>query len=231
MTISLVFLTALMLACGAWLLRQSLFVQPWVAESGETLQSRHLPRAVTAPRLGLAVFLAVATSLFALTISAYIMHMAEASEWQFLPFPDLLWGNTGVLLAGSIALQYAWGVAKRDHSLALRLGLIGAVVCSLIFILGQYLVWRELSAVGYYMGGNPASAFFVLMTSLHGLHLLGGVMVLAWTLIRMKRGASPVQVREAVALCAVYWHYLLVVWGVLFGVLFVGAVPLYALCR
>ena len=72
---------------------------------------------------------------------------------------------------------------------------------------------------GYYAAGNPANAFFYLLTGVHGLHLLGGLVVWVRTAARMARGAELDDVRLSVELCTVYWHYLLLVWLVLFGLL------------
>ncbi len=231
MTTSLIVLTLLMAGIAGWLIFQSINVRPWVADSAHVVPLRQVPRTVTAPRVGLAVFLAVVTSVFALTISAYVMRMAASAEWQFLPQPGLAWVNTGFLVLASLVLQSASNAAKRQRQEALRLGLGVAAVCTVAFMVGQYLVWQQMSDAGYYLTRYPGSAFFALMTTLHGLHLLGGLVVLAKVVLRVRRGAAPSQVHEAVALCALYWHYLLFIWIVLFGVLFVGAVPLYELCR
>ncbi|WP_163557265.1 cytochrome oxidase subunit III [Halomonas sp. NO4] len=231
MTVSLVFLALLMMGFGFWLFRQSLFVQPWVAESAGQLPALTVSRRFTAPRLGLVVFMAVVTSLFALMISAYLMRMAEAPQWELLPQPNLLWVNTGILLIGSLALQSAWEGARREHRGRLQGGLAVGALCTLAFLVGQYLVWRELLAAGYYLDTHPASAFFVIMSVLHALHLIGGLGVVALCLQRVARRTSLAQLVEWTGLCTLYWHFLYVVWLVLFGVLFVGAAPLYALCR
>lgn len=221
MTVTLVFLAILMAAFVAWLVRQSINVRPWVAESGKTGHVPHLPAAATAPWVGLAVFLAVVTSLFALSVSAYMMRMGHGAghgtDWRPLPEPGLLWVNTGVLLLGSLAMQWAWGAAKRGNNKALRLGLMAGGACTIAFIGGQYLVWLQLNAAGYYATANPANAFFYLLTALHALHLLGGLVAWARMIPRVWGGATPLQVRESVGLCAIYWHYLLVIWAVLFG--------------
>ena len=68
--------------------------------------------------------------------------------------------------------------------------------------------------------GNPANAFFYLLTGVHGLHLLGGLFVWARTLMRMTRlDVKPADLRLSVELCTVYWHFLLLVWLILFAVL------------
>jgi cytochrome c oxidase subunit III len=229
MTITLAFLALLMALFAGWLLRQTVGARPWIADSGAAA----LPAApgFTAPRVGLVVFLAVVTSIFGLTISAYVMRMAAAPQWEFLPQPPLLWLNTALLVLASVALQLAWIQARRaqPQRFAQALGFGGA--CTVAFIIGQLLLWRELSDSGYSMARYVGSAFFVLMGTLHAVHMLGGLYALLRVVLRLQRGAALPQVREAVGLCAAYWHYLLLVWAVLFTVLFVGAEPLYAWCR
>ncbi len=65
----------------------------------------------------------------------------------------------------------------------------------------------------------PANAFYYLITALHGVHLLGGLVAWGWTGNRVRRGFEANQVSLSVELCAVYWHFLLLVWLVLFGLL------------
>lgn len=231
MTLTLIFLASLMAVFAGWLIRQSVAGTPWVAGSVHIVPLRAVPPGVTAPRVALGVFLAVVTSIFALTISAYMMRMAVSAEWRFLPNPQLAWANTGMLVAGSLGLQIAWMAAARERPNAFWPALTLGSGCSVAFIAGQYLLWRDLLAAGYYMTEYVGSAFFALMSALHGTHLLGGLFVLARMVRRFRRGAPLSQMRETVALCAVYWHYLLFVWVVLYSVLFVGAMPLYAWCR
>ncbi len=217
MTVTLVFLALLMAFFVGWLFSQSINVKPWIAQSASAAHPRHVPEAATAPRVGLVVFLAVVTSVFALTISAYLMRMGHGADWRALPEPRLLWVNTGVLLLASVALQWAWSVAKRNDRHALRLALTVGGGCTVVFIAGQYLVWQQLNAAGYYMTANPANAFFFLLTALHAAHLLGGLVAWARTMLRLGRGAAPSKLRSSVELCALYWHFLLAIWVVLFA--------------
>lgn len=227
MMVTLVFMALLMFGFAGWLISRTVAVQPWVATGGTA--TTPAPAAITGPRVGLVVFLAVVTSLFALTISAYTMRMgAAAPDAASLPRPAGLWLNTALLLAASAALQFAWHAARRGAVLGVRLGLAAAVGTSVAFLVGQYGVWLALRDAGFYLQTHPASAFFALMTTLHAVHLLGGLGALARVVLRAARGDPPLQVRQALGLCAVYWHYLFVVWVVLFGVLFIGALPLHA---
>lgn len=231
MSVTLVFLALLMAAFLGWLLTQSIRVRPWQAQVAGVAHSRALPEFFTAQRVGLATFLAVATSIFALTVSAYVMRMSVTADWHFLPTPRLAWLNTGFLVLGSVALHMAWRAPGKGRPEVLRLGLGFGAIGALAFLVGQVLLWRQLSNAGYFLAGDPGSAFFALMSGLHGLHLLGGLYVLLRIASSVRRGLDPGRIRDAVGLCALYWHYLLFIWIVLFVVLFIGAEPLYALCR
>ncbi|QTF91217.1 cytochrome c oxidase subunit 3 [Halomonas sp. BM-2019] len=220
MTISLIFLAVMMAIFGGWLFSHSVNVRPWEssppAEAAAQGHQRHLPPAFTAERVGLAVFLAVVTSLFALSISAYLMRMDMGHDWRSLPVPGLLWANSACLLLGSLALQWAWSSARRGQGESLRTGLWLGGGFTLAFVVGQLVAWQQLEAAGYSLPGNPANAFFFLMTGLHALHLLGGLVAWSRTLFKVYGGADRQRVRASVELCALYWHFLLVVWGILF---------------
>ena len=217
MTITLVFLACLMGAILWWLFRQSVNVQPWVAQA--SMQDVHgavLSR--PAAKTALAVFLAVATSVFALFISAYAMRM-HFGDWSPLQEPRLLTWNTGLLIVTGGAMQWTVAAARRGEIDGVRQGLIAAGVLTVAFLAGQLLVWKQLIDAGVFLRSNPANAFFYLLTAVHGVHLLGGLVAWARTTAKVWRGMEAAKVRLSVELCAIYWHFLLVVWLVLFALL------------
>ena len=95
-------------------------------------------------------------------------------------------------------------------------------VLTFAFLTGQLYVWQQLVDLGYYANTNTANAFFYLLTALHGLHLLGGLVAWGRSVFRMRRGSSATDLRLSVELCTVYWHYLLMIWLVLFGLLLIS---------
>ena len=220
MTTALVFLAAIMAVVVWWLVRQTLDVKPWVEQ--RPLINDHGGDGLSLPpvKVGLGVFLAVATSLFGLFISAYLMRR-EGADWRPLAQPMVLWFNTAVLVLGSVFFQWARNAAKSGQPGGVRLGLLAGGACTLVFLAGQLWAWQQLNAAGHFLTANPANAFFYMLTALHGLHLLGGLWVWARTSVRLQRGAAVHEVRLSVELCTVYWHFLLVVWLVLFGVLLI----------
>jgi cytochrome c oxidase subunit III len=109
--------------------------------------------------------------------------------------------------------------ARRTDIDGAIVGLCAGGASAVTFLVGQLLAWRELNAAGYFLASNPANSFFYLITALHGLHLIGGLVALGRTTARVWRGAAMIQVRLSVELCAIYWHFLLLVWLVLLGLL------------
>ena len=218
MTTALLFLSAIMVVVVWWLVRPTLNVSPWMEHSAIHTARGNGEFAMAPVQVGLGVFLAVATSLFALLISAYHMRMMEA-DWTRLALPQVLWLNTGVLLLASVAMQWTRIAARREQMDSVKKGLLAGGAFTFAFLAGQLWAWQQLNASGHFSSANPAYAFFVLLTALHGMHLLGGLCVWARATARALRGVAVGKVRLSVELCTVYWHYLLLVWAVLFAVL------------
>jgi cytochrome c oxidase subunit 3 len=212
------FMAVIAVIVGWWLSHQRLTAKPWLEEG--SIDDFPGTGAMTLPaaKIGLGVFLAVATSLFALFISAYSMRM-NMVDWRALPVPALLWFNTGVLVLSSVALQWAYMAARRDDIDGVIVGLCAGGASAITFLVGQLLAWRQLSGAGYFLASNPANSFFYLITAVHGLHLTGGLVALGRTTAKVLRGAAAAQIRLSVELCTIYWHFLLVVWLVLLGLL------------
>ncbi len=218
MTITLVFLAALMATVVWWLVRQTVSVSPWIADSGtqpiENTRGLH----VATLKVGLGVFLGVATSLFALFISAYMMRM-EAHDWLMLEDPAILWANTAALIVASVFFQHANNLAKKQQLHKTLNPLLIAGLFTFLFLVGQLRAWQELNDAGFYVSSNPATAFFFLLTAVHGLHLLGGLWVWGTTVLTWNAARDQSKAIRRVDLCTVYWHFLLAVWLVLLTLL------------
>jgi cytochrome c oxidase subunit 3 len=218
----LLFVAIIAAIAAWWLSRQRLFSKPWLEEglAGEAsgAGTSRLPTA----KIGLGVFLAIVGSLFALFLSAYVIRM-DMADWRALPALPVLWLNTGVLALGSVSLQWAQAHARRGDLEGVQTGLIAAGILALAFLAGQLIAWRQLDSAGYYLAGNPANTFFYLLTAVHGLHLLGGLFALGRTAARAFRGLALDKLRLGVELCAIYWHFMLLIWLILFGLVLLGA--------
>lgn len=230
MSVILVFLLVIAGVAGWWLSNQRIMSKPWLEQGSVAAfpgtESGLMPTA----KIGLGLFLAVVGCLFALFASAYFMRM-ELSDWQALPMPRLLWVNTGVLVLSSVALHVGVVAVRKDQIDTARLALVTGGLTALAFLAGQLIAWRELSESGYPLRTNPANSFFYLLTAMHGLHIIGGLIALgrttakAWSIVPRER------LELSIELCAMYWHFLLFIWlGVL--VLISGwAADFITICR
>jgi cytochrome c oxidase subunit 3 len=217
MTIGLVFLSVLMAVIVWWLFRQTINVQPWQAQAAGPALGTDAPTPPAA-KMALWVFLAVATSLFVLFVSAYAMRLGLA-DWSPLPRPRLLMLNTALLVAASLAMQWTVHAAHRADSDRVRKGLGASGLLTLGFLVGQVVVWRQLNDAGYFVASSAAASFFYLLTAVHGLHVMGGLVAWVRASARAWGGLDPAGIRLSMELCATYWHYLLAVWVGLYAVL------------
>ena len=168
MTLTLVFLALLMGAIVWWLLRQTVDVQPWNAELAvQDVHAAMLER--PAAKTALWVFLAVATALFALFISAYAMRL-NYLDWTPLPQPRLLIANTAMLIVASLAMEWTVFAARRADVESVRKGLLASGVLTCAFLAGQLVVWKQLGDAGYFLASSAATGFFYLLTAVHAEH-------------------------------------------------------------
>jgi cytochrome c oxidase subunit 3 len=197
---------------------EKITAKPW--EHAGEMEGLHgeFVAARSASQTGLFMFLAVISSMFCLFFITYYTR-SQFPDWEMLADPGILWLNTGVLVLASVAFQIASNAARRDKTAGIRNALLAGVVLTLAFVSGQWVAWEQLVAAGFYAAVNPAYAFFYLLTGLHALHLLGGLWFLVRVGFRLKRTGNREKVRRSVTLCATYWHYLLLVWLVLFALL------------
>ncbi len=215
---TILFFAALAVVAVWWLSKHRLTAKPWLEQGAAGEFPGSGVSSVPTAKIGLAVLLASLGALFALFISAYLMRM-QLADWRPVPKPTLLWINTGVLMLSSAALQWTRAAADRGDLGPVRVGLLTAGGAALAFLVGQIFAWHQLTTTGYFLTSNPASSFFYLITALHGLHVLGGLVALGRSIARVWQGGDLARLRLGIDLCSLYWDFLLLMWLVLFGLL------------
>jgi cytochrome c oxidase subunit III len=158
---------------------------------------------------------AITMSFAAFTSALYVRQ--GSGDWIHVVLPRLLYLNTGVLLFSSITLEMARRAfmnAPELEATALRSSLrwLGITLAfGLAFVVGQYLVWRELAAQGLYLATNSNSSFLYVLTGVHALHVLGGIAGLLRLTVRMTRKQVTLR-RSSVTNTVIYWHFMGVLW-------------------
>jgi cytochrome c oxidase subunit 3 len=173
---------------------------------------------------GVWVGVATISMSFAAYTSALVVRQGAATDWLHFQLPFILYANTAVIVASSITLEHARrsrSPAGDDHaSEVLHLPapattttrwLGYTILLGFAFVIGQLLAWKQLAAQGLFLATNPSSAFFYILTALHGLHLAGGLCALVYVRHRLGRGES-LEAGPALSAAALYWHFMAVLW-------------------
>jgi len=134
------------------------------------------------------LFMVSITMLFAAFTSAYLVRQSDGN-WLQYGVPQIFWKTTGLLLLSSITMQWAYISAKRDviKNVRLAVGITG--ILGIMFLIGQVIGWGKLVESGVYLVGNPAGSFMYVLTGVHGLHLVSGIvfiMVVMWATLRYR---------------------------------------------
>jgi len=166
---------------------------------------------------GIWVVLASIAMTFAAFSSALIVRQGGATDWHHLTLPPLLYLNTLVLFASSIALELArrqvgaFMTGRKDNDQAAKpaLWLYVSLALGLLFVAGQYVAWMQLRAQGLFLNTNPNSSFFYVLTAVHALHVLGGLGGLARVIRRLNLSILRKSTLDATAY---YWHFMDALW-------------------
>lgn len=203
--------------------RTGIFTEtPWIADTGPiapALSGAEI--ALNSRRSALKVLLSVVSVFFLLMIVAYGGRMLY-QDWRPTPQINLLWANTGVLLLSSLCLQLALMGARAGKAAWTKSALVGAGVLTILFLIGQWAAWQQLTSLVLGDFSNPSVGFFFMITGVHGLHMAGGMLALGRAVNRAFGPGDIRQMEANLSNCALYWHYLLGVWLLVFGLLFSG---------
>lgn len=153
--------------------------------------------------LGVLAFMATITMLFAAFTAAYLIRRSGV-DWQTIPLPRICWLSTGLVLSSSVTIELA---RRRRHGL--KAWLWSTLILGFLFLAAQVGAWVQMLNSGLLMAGHPHSSFFYLLTAVHGLHLLGGMVVLVLVTLKQQKPG----------LCADYWHFMAGLWVFLFFML------------
>ena len=173
---------------------------------------------VSKAQVGLWILMGTIVMLFGGLSSAYIV-LRGVPSWENIVIPPILWLNTAMLLASSATIEAARRSLSHGRLQGMRTWLLISGGFGLAFLAGQLVAWRQLVAAGVYLPSTHHSAFFYVLTGLHGVHLLGGLAGLSYVLSKaLKKRVDPAK-DESLKLCATYWHFMDGLWVYLFVLL------------
>jgi cytochrome c oxidase subunit 3 len=218
-------------------------VLPPIPDGGDDYGSPNFDARLRRARLGMGVAVAAIVMIFVSFTSAYLVRQGLPTldartgtlvrDWIPVRLPALLFVNTLVLLISSVTMELARRQAAREAALAQVTSIPGVslghgervswlaltVVLGFSFLTGQWMAWRELAASGFYIATSPSSSFIYVLTGMHGVHLLGGVLAL------LAAGAASLLRRPVTSRLVVldvtgwYWHFMAILWVYIFCLL------------
>ena len=176
-------------------------------------------------KLGVWLFLASEVMLFGALFSSLILLRVGSTEWphgyQELNVP-LGAINTVILIASSVTMVMAWASLKMQNFSKFRLNLGITILLAAVFLVNKYFEYAHHFEAGEGPWHSTFLAIYFTMTGLHGLHILGGIVVNSylWGPGSKMWQTRPAQFTNRIEIAGLYWHFVDLVWIFLFPILY-----------
>ena len=166
------------------------------------------------------ISLAAISMFFASMLSAFIVEKADVGNWKEFILPNYFVLSTGIIILSSLLLFFIKPQLKKEKSI---FGLVFTVlILGILFSCFQIKGWQQLTNQGIYLtgvGSNISGSFLYILTLTHLLHLVGGIVGLCISTIKSKQNLYSINNYLGLELTAIYWHFLTVLWVILFAFL------------
>ena len=175
-------------------------------------------------RITMWVVLAAVVMMFGALSSGYLYIKWSEETSTAVPMPRMFFVSTALILVSSFTFHLAISSLKNDRSRAYLRWLLITLGLGFAFLASQFAGWRELARRGVYFAGHPRSTFFYLATGIHGAHLIGGIGLLLYLVVRRLRAGWPLQFEKNktwTSVAGLYWHAMDLIWVWLFLLLLI----------
>ena len=180
--------------------------------------------AISNARLGLFVFLGAELMFFAGLIGAFMVYRLGSEVWPPLSQPRLpvaITGvNTAILLFSGITVCLALSAIRIGKSTTLIRWLLTTVFLGAVFLIVQGYEWLRLIHFGLTLSSGIYGATFYTLIGFHGFHVLGAMLWLIAVLVQSRRDRFTSNSHTGVEVCAIYWMFVVVLWPVLYGLVY-----------
>ena len=168
-----------------------------------------------AQRFGLYLGLATIAMLFTALTSAYIVRMG-AGNWLFVKMPIQFWISTAVIILSSVTFYFAKATHRSGDVLKYRKLIWLTFALGITFIVTQYMGWLAMAKTGVYIDGNPGGSFIYVISMVHIVHVIIGLVLLSIVAIRTSIKSYNPDHLHKIGLMATYWHFVDFLWIYLF---------------
>ncbi len=180
---------------------------------------------LTSPKLGIWLFLASEVMLFGSIFSSYVLLRSGAEFWPTqsdivnIPLATL---NTAVLISSSVTMVMAWASLKLNNFARYKLYMGLTFLAGVGFLVIKTIEYSEKFEHHYYPSTNNFIGIYFMMTGLHAIHVIGGMLVngFLWGPGAKMWKTEPQKFINRVEVAGLYWHFVDLVWIFLFPVLY-----------
>lgn len=171
----------------------------------------------------LGLVLAGVSTLFCVLLAAWVLMRSRSEGWPppGAPAPpDSLWISSGLLLASSLALWRGQRSLRNERRRACARDAAISALLGVAFLVAQVLLWRGLATRGLVPSSNGYGTIFYSLTAVHSLHVVVGVLLLVRLALRARARVPAGALAISATVAAIYWHFLGILWLVLFVLLY-----------
>jgi heme/copper-type cytochrome/quinol oxidase subunit 3 len=194
-------------------------------ESVHTFESEHEATSTGLPNTKLAMWLFLASDclLFGALISTYVLYRGASlvgpypSEVFDIPYTSV---SSFVLLASSLTMVLALAAIQRGEMGRMRVWLLATALLGMTFVGGQVYEFTTFYREGLTLSTNLFGTTFYVLTGFHGTHVGVGVLMLLSLVAMSFTGRITPRDTMAVELVGLYWHFVDIVWIVIFTVVY-----------
>ena len=158
-------------------------------------------------------------SIFFGGFCSYYLVMHGNGNWLTFNLPVLFFVSTALIILSSFTMVWAQRSIKTDNYKAARTGVLLTFLLGLGFCFCQIFAWKALYAQGIVFSGkqsNISGSILYVITFMHFMHITAGIMALFVTLIKVIKRRYSSENYLGLSLTAIFWHYLDVLWVILF---------------
>lgn len=160
----------------------------------------------------IAVVMCASVMTFGAFLSAMAIRRGLNNDWHKLPLPKILWYNTVALLLSSVLLDLARRKLRQNKRHLFNPLWTAGTVLGTLFLVGQFIAWDQLAGHGFYLAGNPSSAFFFVFTWAHAAHVVGALLAVYYVEFLGLKYELGTRGRTWVAASTLFWHFLDILW-------------------
>lgn len=150
---------------------------------------------------------------------SYYLVMHGNANWLVFNLPAMFYVSTAIIILSSVTMFWAQQAVKKNNLAAVKQAMIITLLLGVGFCLSQIQAWKELYSHGIVFSGKHSSiagGILYVITSMHFLHIVAGILALLVTWINALRSKYTPQNHLGLSLCGIFWHFLDILWVILF---------------